>query len=399
MRISDIQRGKETIVEIWPSSAEDFGSSVSVLQEVELFTSELESEALLRIGEESWEVEGANVHHQGFLSDALLRGLPRVSWVAARRPKGPGTPATSLLLEVREFPSENIWPEPVDLGVDDKVVELVRKKRKSLDAIADVVVWLTERILISDPGGANRVLLSGSPTPQADKRSGFRLYGKGVAVDIARDDEDRLIVEKVVEAKRAQHNNERRPVLLVRGQFRFVDHTLAGRFRGTARSELDQVVGGAESYLAIWREYNKLERKNIRGRAREFGWLTYHSRRPLADGRWQFNLSDDERMEHCIRFLEDNESVDLEAAVYPPAELTETDTDTDSDDETEERHGRIFAGECVGYDRRRRTVDIRLPGRRIPSGACAYRRRRRPVGAGSGPGWSAPPSADRRRTP
>ncbi len=296
MKISDIQRGKATMVEIRPASADDFGNAVSSLQEVDLFASELESEALLRIGEQSWEIEGIDVHHQGLLNAALLRGLPRVSWVAARRPKGPGTPATTLLLEVREFPSENIWPEAVDLGVDDKVVELVRKKRKSLDAISDVVAWLTDRILVSDPGGTNRVLLSGSPTPQADKRSGFRLYGKGVAVDIARDDDDRLIVVKVVEAKRAKDNNERRPVLLVRGQFRFVDHTIAGRFRGTARSELDQVVGEAESYLAIWREYNKLERKSIRGRARQFGWLTYHSRRPLADGRWQNSLSEYHRI-------------------------------------------------------------------------------------------------------
>jgi hypothetical protein len=361
MKISDIQRGKATMVEIRPASADDFGNAVNALQEVDLFASELESEALLRIGDQSWEIEGVDVHHQGLLDAALLRGLPRASWVAARRPKGPGTPATTLLLEVREFPSENIWPEAVDLGVDDKVVELVRKKRKSLAAISDVVAWLTDRILVSDPGGTNRVLLSGSPTPQADKRSGFRLYGKGVAVDIARDDDDRLIVVKVVEAKRAKDNNERRPVLLVRGQFRFVDHTIAGRFRGTARSELDQVVGEAESYLAIWREYNKLERKSIRGRARQFGWLTYHSRRPLADGRWQFSLSDDDRMEHCIRFLEDNESVDLEAAVRPPAELTEADTDTDSSDEAEGRRGRIFAGECVAYDRRRRTADLRLP--------------------------------------
>src|SRR5690606_8465254 len=142
--------------------------------------------------------------------------------------------ATSLVLEIREFPSENVWPQPVDLGVDEKVVEAVRSKRKSLSSIGDVIAWLEERVLVTDLGGSTRVLLSSSPNPQADQRSAFRLYGRGWMVDVARDADDRLLVTRVIEAKRAQSDDERRPILLVRGQFRFVDHTVAGRFRGTA---------------------------------------------------------------------------------------------------------------------------------------------------------------------
>ncbi|HBQ12935.1 MAG TPA: hypothetical protein DEF51_17965, partial [Myxococcales bacterium] len=263
-------------------------------------------------------------------------------------------------MEIREFPSENVWPQPVDLGVDEKVVEAVRSKRKSLSSIGDVIAWLEERVLVTDLGGSTRVLLSSSPNPQADQRSAFRLYGRGWMVDVARDVEDRLLVTRVIEAKRTQSDDERRPILLVRGQFRFVDHTVAGRFRGTARSELDQIVGEAGSYLAIWREYNKLERRSIQRRARDFGWLSYHSRQPLADGRWRFHLKDDERLEDCMRALEESESVDLEAAAIPPAELTEP-IDVDADQEDSNGRGRIFAGECVGYDRRRLTLDLRLP--------------------------------------
>ncbi|HHH28826.1 MAG TPA: hypothetical protein ENK57_10850, partial [Polyangiaceae bacterium] len=360
MKISDVQRGKSTVLEVVPAAKDDFGTITSQT-EVELFSSGLESEALMRVGKSSWAIEGANAHQQELLAGVLLRALPRVAWVAARHPNDDKLAATSLVVEVREFPSENVWPQPVDLGVDEKVVEYVRGKRKSLSSIGDVIAWLEDRILVTDPGGSTRVLLSGSPNPQADQRSAFRLYGRGWAVDVARDAEDRLQVTRVVEAKRTQNDDDRRPILLVRGQFRFVDHTVAGRFRGTARSELDQIVGEAGSYLAIWREYNKLERRSIQRRAREFGWLTYASRQPLADGRWRFHLKDDERLEDCIRSLEESESVDLEAAAAPPPELTEPiDLDSESEGSPNGR-GRIFAGECVGYDRRRLTLDLRLP--------------------------------------
>lgn len=360
MKISDVQRGKSTVLEVVPAAKDDFGTITSQT-EAELFSSGLESEALMRVGKSSWAIEGANAHQQELLAGVLLRALPRVAWVAARHPNDDKLAATSLVVEVREFPSENVWPQPVDLGVDEKVVEYVRSKRKSLSSIGDVIAWLEDRILVTDPGGSTRVLLSGSPNPQADQRSAFRLYGRGWAVDVARDAEDRLQVTRVVEAKRTQNDDDRRPILLVRGQFRFVDHTVAGRFRGTARSELDQIVGEAGSYLAIWREYNKLERRSIQRRAREFGWLTYASRQPLADGRWRFHLKDDERLEDCIRSLEESESVDLEAAAAPPPELTEP-IDLDSEpEESPNGRGRIFAGECVGYDRRRLTLDLRLP--------------------------------------
>ena len=71
MKISDIQRGKSTMVEVQPASADNFGEGVSVLQEVELFFSELESEVLLRIGERSWAVEGSDAvlihYHRGWI--------------------------------------------------------------------------------------------------------------------------------------------------------------------------------------------------------------------------------------------------------------------------------------------------------------------------------------------
>lgn len=357
MKPSDVQYGEATTVEIRPVSEQDFGERIQSLSQAYLLSSELSDNAMLQIGETAWAVEGIDIHHQEVLDRLVTRNLPKLTWVGASFPNKEDKPANSLILEVREFPVEHIWPDAVELGVDEKIVEAIRLKRKKLVNIADVIAWLADMVLIDVQGGANLALLSGSPTPQADKRSSFRLYGRGVAVDVARDEEDRLFVTRVVEAKRPLANDERRPILLVRGQFKFVDHTIAGRFRGTARSVLDCLVEDASSYLGIWKEYNKLERQSILGKAREFGWLKYSSCKPLPDGCWRFKLEDSESLEAGIRFLEDNETVDLEASVRPPAELVEA-VDVVAEDPPR-RGRRIFAGECVRYDRKAATLDIR----------------------------------------
>lgn len=357
MKPSDIQYGAATTVEIRPVSDQDYGAFIQPLTESYLLSSELSDSAILKIGETSWAVEGIDSHHQEELDRLVTRNLPKLSWVGASFPNKADKQTISLILEVREFPVEHVWPDAMDLGVDEKVVEAISVKRQKLVSITDVVAWLAEMVLIDVQGGVNLVLLSGSPTPQADKRSSFRLYGRGVAVDISRDEDDRLLVTRVVEARRPRVNDERRPILLVRGQFKFVDHTIAGQFRGTARSVLDHIVEDASSYLGIWKEYNKLERQNILDKARDFGWLKYSSRQTQPDGCWRFKLEDTSLLEAGMRFLEDNETVDLEVSVRPPVELVEA-VDVDADRSSQKKR-RIFAGECVRYDRKGATLDIR----------------------------------------
>src|SRR5690606_37354223 len=95
VRISDVQRGKPTVLQVVPGAKDDFGP-LPAMTEVEIFSSGLESEALLRVGKSTWKIEGANAHHQDLLSGVLVRALPRVAWVAAREPRDEKLAATSL---------------------------------------------------------------------------------------------------------------------------------------------------------------------------------------------------------------------------------------------------------------------------------------------------------------
>lgn len=364
MRVSDVERGEASILELKPVGSTGFDQAINSLQEVSLIPSETGDAVILRIGKDSWEVGGIDAHHQDLLNRLKARNLPRVAWVAAFLPRGSNVPK-SVVVEIREFSSEYYWHEDTDFGVDEKVVDAIRQKRRSLVSVSDVIMWLSKKIIIGGIDGPDRVFLSGSPTPQRDKRSGFRLYGQGIAVDLIRDSDDRLIVTRVVEARRPASYDERRPVLIIRGHFRFTDYTIAGRFRGSARTQLDQLVETADSYLSLWREYNKLERRSILSRARLLGWLRYSSRRLLSNGNWRFALTEAAELEPSIRILQDYESVDLEASEKPPAELVESKGAEAEDEAIEyrdiESRERVFTGECVGFDRFRGTIDLHPP--------------------------------------
>jgi hypothetical protein len=354
MKVSDIRYGKQTFVEIKPSSQDDFGE-LSALTEIEVFSTELESESLLRVGEKAWSIEGINSKNQELLNGLLRRALPRISWIIARYPKQSNVLATKLTLELREYPSDNIWPEPVEIGIDEKILDFRRKKRRSLVSMTEVIDWISEKAIVFDSSGSTRILISSSPNAQADQRSAFRIYGKGYGIDVARDSEDKLLVTRIVEAKSNVEIDERRPILFVRGQFKFVDYTIAGSFRGTARSELDQIVSESSSYLGIWNEYNKLESQNLLNRARDFGWFDFHLREQLSDGSWRFSLNKNDQLEQKIRSLKETETASLEAAEQVPPSLIEYG------DSTEKKRQRIFSGDLIAHDVKHSTLDIRPP--------------------------------------
>lgn len=347
MKIHEVAVGTHTLVEVRPENG-DFGD-VPVRQEVDLFWSDLADEALLKIGDDTWTIEGTNQHQARLLGELIQRNLPRVAWVASRVPKTKS--ATSLVLEVREFPSEHRWTESMDLGVDEKIVADIRRKRGSLTSVADVVSWLDEEVLLRNSERRTRVLLSSAP---GRKGAGFRLIGRGIAVDIARGADDRLTVVRVVEGPRTSEAS----VLLLEGDFQFVDQTVAGTFRGTAQSELDRIVGEAGSYLAIWEQYNELERANLLARAREFGWMSFKSRKRLPNGAWQFELVNEEGLDDCLRTLAEGASFELEAAAYPPAELTNVSPDTEIEESPSRERRRVFAGGCSQVNQRRKQVEI-----------------------------------------
>ncbi|MFO8079038.1 MAG: AAA domain-containing protein [Armatimonadota bacterium] len=362
MKVSDVTKGSATTLEIMPAGSGAFDRHIQPLTESRVFRSEYSDSATLAVKDGAWEVCGADTRNQELLDLVFARGLPQLAWVALSIPRGDPNPRR-LVVEVREFPSGFLWPDDAQFGVTDKTVDAVRRKRKSLKSIDDVVGWLSDKVFLDGTDGKRRLILSGGSSPQALQRGGFQLYGKGIVVDVAFDDERKMVIKMVSWGRRDHHSEDRRPAFLVSGDFKFVDHTVAGQFRDTARSLIDQINRGSGGYLKLWKEYNALERESILRRARDFGWLSYSSCRPQADGSWQFRLIEDAELLARYRVLAEGETVDLEAAERLPDEFVGSSED-EASDQGERTRDRVFSGECVGIDRRQRAVTIKPPSGR-----------------------------------
>ena len=359
MIVSDVIHGRVVTVDLRLADGERSPDGLVPKSEVFL-TNGQGGEFLLRAGAEVWEVEGAEPRDRDTLRQMSIRAQPRLAWLVQTVPAG--SQAGRVIVRVHEFPTAFVWNESVYIGVDDRIVEDLRKRQKRRVSVEGAVQWLTDRMLLppreSDEPPRARALLSGSPVQGAGKKTAFRLYGAGFAVDVERGSDDRLRATRVVGRPRAVEGDERRPIYLATGRIGFCDVTLAGQFRSAARTELDTLVAQSDSYLELWRTYNDKEREAILRRARQFRWVRYSSRRQLPDGTWRFRIDAKAGKDSDLRErLEALDGESFEAGeVVPPAIQG-----VDSEGPSKERRQRPFIGELAGRPASPPGLDLRPP--------------------------------------
>jgi hypothetical protein len=355
MKVCEIIHGRTATVELGRSDGGRFPENLVPKAEVFILYGD-GTDLRLQISEDVWSITGASARDKDNLRQLATRSLPQLCWLVQAVP-GKG-PAERLLVQIHEFPSSFKWNEPIDLGVDDKIVDDMRTRRRRLVSAESVIQWLTETIFLHprSVGQDPRALLSGSPAPDSKHKTAFRLYGAGFAVDVERGADERLHVGRVVEARRSVEGDERRPIYLATGQLRFCDATTSGLFRGVAQTELDNLVAQADSYFGLWREYNKRERQTILRRARQFGWFTYARAEQRPDGLWRFHLEGDNIAAYAQR-LDGLDGEQLQAGIEVPTVIQSSDSD-----EQWKGPRKPFVGAVVGRQHMPPSLDLRPPG-------------------------------------
>lgn len=356
MRIDQIQLGRVRVIQVRPEDADDFGRQLPSGVEIRFIHLEAAGETVLQVEGQTWSVRGADPRSQEILDEIFAWPSWRLCWLVAALPKQ--EPPTQFVIQVHSFDHSMHLPAPIDLGVTEKIVEQVRHQYLRRDAsMDDVLGWMVEQTLITD-SSSRRALVTSGIEFSGRELSSFRLHGPMVTVTVARQKGDTLQVVRITPATQPDL-----PVMLLEGELNFADATIAAQFGDTGQTLLDSLVRQSTSYLALWREYNQLERDSILRRAREFGWLRYEKFEQLPDGAWRFSVRRDARSNSKMTLakLQDQVETDLEVAENLPVELVAEYESNESEDPVWQvaRSDRPIAGQCAGVNLGQGTVDLR----------------------------------------
>jgi AAA domain len=337
MRADEVRGGVEATIEVRPKDGA-FAPVPARRDEVQV--RRVDDEVLLCWGQDRvLPVVGADTRAQAALVDAVESGLPLVVWVAF-------ADAARAALHVRRFHGALRIEDPLTIGIDDRCQQDLRTRFGVGGTVADAAAWLEERLLLDGPAPYRRAVVSAGPQ---GSQEAFRMFGKGPAIDVRRED-NRLRIERVL--KGAPTGDA--PIQLLVAPLSFADRTATGEIAAGARLTLEQAVRDEGSYLRIWSTYAEMERETLQRKARRVGSLRYDRCSRRSDGGFQFHLAEADDVEARFASLGDEERFELEAGETPP--------DLDKLDAPNGRQARHSAA-VVSADTERRTVDLRAPDR------------------------------------
>lgn len=284
--------------------------------EVRLVFSDREAVPLLVAGDEVLAITGEGRKNAARLGDLCTQNLPRVAWIVD------ATPAR-LVVQVHTFLHALALP-PIDLGVDEKLLESLARIHRPLGNVARAIEWLTEQFLVSGGGGDGEVRAFATANA-APGVGGFALHGRSARAFVRRvthaDHTDSLLVDRIV---RSNSPSTGEPLALVRGALRFVDATVAGKLRVEAAAGLASLAAGS-SFLDSWERYGALETEAALRRARRAGWLAYDHVESQPNNEFRFFLAADQTIEAADAFkkaLQGESGLNLEADAAVPEVLT-----------------------------------------------------------------------------
>ncbi|MFP4337603.1 MAG: DEAD/DEAH box helicase [Halothece sp.] len=316
MEISNIAAGNIYILEVQPQSWEDAFDTQQLNKKAEVFLYQPENteEILLQYSDRVWEVSGNRIQSQQQLQGILERNLPRLCWLTRVEKK-------QLQLQIHEFPHALTLPNKLALGIDEKIIDDVRDRHLQTNASTDQVMnWLAEQVILPSPqpNKHKRALFQAGHSYRNGLENSFQLLGETIAVTIKRTINETFRVERVEKRRGQKQGNDNRPIILLHTDIDFYDASIATEMKGKAPTELDALVQNSESYLALWEEYNNLEKEQIIEQAKQLGWLKYlhYEKRPNGDRR--FYLDDSSQVQTQLQHLSETPKFALEVASTPP---------------------------------------------------------------------------------
>jgi len=352
MQFKEIPVGEFTEVIIRPKDDEDFGMDFSEPIEAEFtFLRDLD-EFVLRVKDRHWPVCADTPQQQALLWEAATGDRPKVYWIQNAKAGQPR--ARKLVLSVRQFdhfrqlPSGETYEFPVREGHFEFLRKTILQRPSATED--ELLKYLKDHVLIQSLGRTLLLISSGQTGLEQQESSSFRILGHRVALNVELRDHVHEI-SRIVSLKGSTD-----PVIVLEGKFDFVNASVQSQFRQSSMPELDRIVSTAGSYLGIWDEYNRLERRILIQKARQFGWIRYDQVTTLPTG-WRLHIKG--RQAEKLEQIRAVEELDYEISGLLPHELEDDFSFDDSEEEDGEQKGPLGLGvTCKGIDVDRGWLDV-----------------------------------------
>lgn len=314
MKIDQVPYGQtEQLCLRWHAANTSLHGSIVPGTEALLLFAERESQAMLRIGGSVFGIEGEGRKNQELLADLCIRHLPRLAWLV-------DAGQLSLTIQVHTF-LKSLSVPPMELGVDEKILEALERIDRKLRSPERALKWLSEQFFLETGDSKFGFVTAAS----AAGNSAFALFGRTARAFIRKakraDQSEVLLVDKIVRGR----GQEGEQLALLSGDVRFVDATVAGRLRADAAAQLSSLVTSGSSFLDVWNRYGQIENEAALRRARKAGWIKYDHVESLPDSQYRFSLATDCTLNDATQFkqtLSEEQGLSVEALDEIPEVLT-----------------------------------------------------------------------------
>ncbi|HRE88119.1 MAG TPA: AAA domain-containing protein [Myxococcota bacterium] len=231
------------------------------------------------------------------LDGLLRRAQPRLAWIAK-------TPAGSHAIHVNVIEATQTLALTASRGLevvfDAKVRDAVARRMEHAAAHlpdSTLTAWLTDQLVIAGTAlhPEPRLLITSSPQPRDAPPGPFRIWGRGLAVDVQRSEIEgggHYKLTRVVHASRLPRT-EQRPIYIATASLSLRDDS---NFVSESLTALEVTTDQGQGYVKLWTEYQAIEERLTQERADQIGALHYArvSRRDARE--WHFEVSDPDVM-------------------------------------------------------------------------------------------------------
>jgi len=319
MRVRDLPMdlGSVACVELIPALDEWFPVPVAPGDSAQL----LESPELgyqLRLNGTAVSVRSHDARAQKALEDILSRNLPRRCWITSLDTSRDTTQprCRAVRLQVHQFVKALPLDEPLFINVDDECLQRVKELLKTSDFLDTSRALSREFVIDAASGEDSSILISAGRGKSNGVNTAFRIHGQRFNLDVAKrkvaadaTGAEALFATRIL-AK--SHRHAPPSCTVAQGAVEWRD-AATGSISAAVRTRLDAIVHGSESYLALWQQYNEIERQALEAAATEFGEVRFHSCREDHFGCFIFECGtlDALRLDAFERCKEERKSIEV----------------------------------------------------------------------------------------